>query len=114
MQQGVSITGGGLQLFATAIACLDTIRSIFNQELNSGILDNHTSPTFQDHLSMDASNRYFTLKQNILNDDHLQFLKVVDPRNILESLKGQDLVYGPENVVEYYKAANNRQAFATQ
>ena len=108
LQQGLSITGGGLPLFDTAVVGLQTIRLIFDQEMNSDRLTDYSSSTSNGYPSIDASNRYFTPKQDISNDDHLQYPKTVDPRGILGSIAGNDLVYAPENVVEYYKVTDDR------
>jgi len=110
MQQGISLTGGDLPLFNDAISGLQTIQTIFNHELNHCLLDYYPSH-YNSNPSIDASNRYFSLKNDISSDGHLPIPKAIDPRGILKAMKSQDLVYAPENVVEYYKASNNRHVF---
>ena len=87
---------------------LQTIRIIFDQEINSDQLTNYSSTTSNGYPSIDASNRYFTPKRDVSHDDHLQYPKVVDPRGVLSSIAGHDLVYAPENVVEYYQVTSDR------
>ena len=107
MQQGISITGGGLPLFDTAVMALNTIQMIFDQALNDGVLTEYSSSNSDGYTSIDACNRYFTAKQDISSDGHLQFSKLVDPRGFLASMT-DDMVHASENVVDYYKEANER------
>jgi hypothetical protein len=108
MHQGLSVTGGGLLLFDTAVVGLNTIRIIFDQAVNDGVLTEYSSLNSDGYTSIDASNRYFTSKQDVSSDGHLQFPKLVDPRGFLASITGHDIVHAPENVVDYYKAMNDR------
>ena len=60
--------------------------------------------SFQEHPSIDVSNRYFTLRKHALQDLQISFSPVIDPDNILSEAMGEEFVHTEDNEVEYYEA----------
>ena len=59
---------------------------------------------FQEHPSIDVGNRYFTPRQNALQDRQVAFSASVDPDHILTDAMGDQFVHVEDNQVEYYEA----------
>ena len=56
---------------------------------------------YEGHPAMDFNARYFTKRSDAPNETNLPFEGGVDPRGILEKIRGQDLIHGPDNCVQY-------------
>jgi len=107
LQQGVSIMGENIELFNAAINGMYAIQSIFAQEFNDSMLG-YSPLLYNDYPIIDASNRYFSSRKDISVDQLLTFPRNVDPNGVLQSFLSHDLAYASDNVVEYYKAVDNR------
>lgn len=56
---------------------------------------------YEGHPAIDFNARYFTKRSDAPNEGNLPFEGGVDPDGILEKLRGQDLIHGPDNRVQY-------------
>jgi hypothetical protein len=108
LQQGVAITGAGLPSFDDILTALKSIQSIFIGCFPAHHFTNSVPSSFQDHFSFAANNRFFSNTKEISAPTVIPFPSVVDPHGTLQRSSGQDLVYAPDNVVEYYKISNHR------
>jgi hypothetical protein len=104
----VSITGGGLPKFNTAVDGVSAIRSMFADHFSKNLLE-ESAPTYDSYPVIDASNRYFSSRKDVPLDGVVEIPKLIDPQGILASLENNNLVYALDNVVEYYKVADGRQ-----
>jgi hypothetical protein len=50
---------------------------------------------------LDLHRRYFTSQKLAPNKVNLPFMEVVDSDGVLASVRGQDLIHGPDNQVHY-------------
>ena len=99
--------GENIELFNAAINGMYAIQSIFAQEFNDSMLG-YSPLLYNDYPIIDASNRYFSSRKDISVDQLLTFPRNVDPNGVLQSFLSHDLAYASDNVVEYYKAVDNR------
>jgi len=58
---------------------------------------------FQEHPSIDVGNRYFTPRQNALQDCQVAFSASIDPDHILTDAMGDQFIHVEDNQVEYYE-----------
>jgi len=59
--------------------------------------------TFKGHPSVEASNRYFTARDDADDDEICELGGDVDPRGHLSSLAGSNFVHTADNKVHYYE-----------
>jgi len=89
--------------FNDAILSVRAIEDIFRQVADRS-MEVWVPSTFQEHSSIDVSNRYFTPRQHALQDRQISFSAVIDPDNILSEALGDEFVHTEDNEVEYYEA----------
>jgi hypothetical protein len=104
MRQSVMLTGLSSPKFDEAIASVYAIQGMFRQTPINSSMEEWMPSIFQEHLSIDVGNRYFTPRQYALQDQEIAFSASVDPDNILSQAMGDQLVHVEENHVEYYEA----------
>lgn len=108
MRQSVMLTGLSSPKFDEAIASVYAIQGMFKQTSVNRSMEEWTPSLFQEHLSIDVGNRYFTPRQFALQDQEVAFDASVDPDNILSQGMGDQLVHVEENHVEYYEARKEK------
>lgn len=104
MRQSVMLTGLSSPIFHEAIASVYEIQDLFRQTVVKGTMEEWAPSLFQNHVSIDVGNRYFTPRKYALQDQQIEFGASVDPHNILSEAMGDQLVHVEENHVEYYEA----------
>jgi hypothetical protein len=75
---------------------------MYNRSFPEGRLETFSRSEYNDHVSLDASNRYFTPKRDAKNMTHVPFDRLVDPQGILENMATAGYVHGEENIVRYF------------
>jgi len=108
LQQSITLSGGGLPRFNDALLGVHIIESIFSREFQENELETYETTTHDGFPTVEASNRYFSNRRDIPNNDHLDIPPIIDPHGYLKELRYHDLVYTHHNVVEYYEAKDNR------
>ncbi|KAK7027412.1 hypothetical protein VNI00_015248 [Paramarasmius palmivorus] len=103
IKQRVLLTGFNTETFATALIGLERVDSHLRLNIREDIPQPlRTSPTgFQQ--VVEIANRYFTSKRMADPEDQIRIPAYVDPKGILDSIKGENLSYTSENQVEYYE-----------
>lgn len=105
MRQSVMLTGLSSPIFDEVIASVYEIQDMFRRTaVIDGTMEGWTPSVFQNHISFDVGNRYFTRRQYALQDQEIAFNPSVDPHNILSEAMDDQLVHVEENHVEYYEA----------
>lgn len=66
----------------------------------------HTS-AYEGQHAIDINTRYFTPRKNVPQERGQPFGFGVDPSGILADLRGQELIHGTDNKVEYLKECKN-------
>ena len=107
LQQNIAITGAGLSRFDDAIQGLHIIESVFAREYQENQLEKYQPSTYHGYSIIDSSNRYFSARGDISSDDHLVYPTTIDPHGFLHELLSDDLVYAPDNIVQYYQQIGN-------
>ena len=64
-------------------------------------VNNWQPATYEGHAALDLHRRYFTSQKLAPNKVNLPFMEVVDSDGVLASVRGQDLIHGPDNQVHY-------------
>ena|ERR1700679_1321631 len=104
MRQSVMLTGLSSPMFDEAIASVYEIQDMFRRTVVNGTMEEWAPSLFQDHVSIDVGNRYFTPRKYALQDQQIAFSATIDPDNILSEAMGDQFVHVDENHVEYYEA----------
>jgi hypothetical protein len=104
MRQSVMLTGLSSPIFDEAISSVYEIQDMFRRIAANGTIEEWAPSYFQEHVSIDAGNRYFTPRKYALQDQQVDFGASVDPHNILSEAMGDQFVHVEENHVEYYEA----------
>ena len=91
-------------MFDEAIASVYEIQDMFRRTVVNGTMEEWAPSLFQDHVSIDVGNRYFTPRKYALQDQQIAFSATIDPDNILSEAMGDQFVHVDENHVEYYEA----------
>ena len=98
------LTGLSSPMFDEAITSIYEIQNMFRRMAVKGTMEEWTPSLFNDHISIDVGNRYFTPRKYALQDEQIPFNSSVDPHNILSEAMGNHFVHVEENEVEYYEA----------
>ena len=98
------LTGLSSPKFDEATASIYKIQDMFRQTAVDGTMEEWAPSLFQEHVSIDVGNRYFTPCKYALQDQQIAFSASVDPHNILSEAMGDQFVHVEENHVEYYEA----------
>ena len=98
------LTGLSSPIFDEAIASVYEIQNTFRQTVVMGTMEEWVPSVFQEHVSIDVGNQYFTPRRYALQDQQVAFSASIDPHNILSEAMGDKLVHVEENHVEYYEA----------
>ena len=98
------LTGLSSPMFEEAIESVYEIQDMFRRSVVDGVMEEWIPLAFQEHLSIDVGNRYFTPCQYALQHRQIAFSASIDPDNILSKAIGDQFVHVEDNHVEYYKA----------
>ena len=110
MWQSAMLTGLSSPMFEEAIESVYEIQDMFRRSVVDGVMEEWIPLAFQEHLSIDIGNRYFTPCQYALQDRQIAFSASIDPDNILSEAiilseaMGDQFVHVEDNHVEYYEA----------
>ncbi|KAF8973568.1 hypothetical protein BDZ97DRAFT_1647707, partial [Flammula alnicola] len=100
IRQAVRLTGLGAISFENAT---DTIRSV-QQLLSTHLRDDlWQAASYEGHTAIDASARYFTPRRFVPQERGQAFENGVDPNGVLADIRGQDLIHGSDNKVDYLR-----------
>jgi len=77
---------------------------MFRRDAADGTMEEWTPSVFQEHISIDIGNQYFTPRQYALQDWQIAFSTSIDSDNILSEAMGDQFVHVEHNHVEYYEA----------
>lgn len=111
MRQSVTLTGLSSPMFDDTMATVYQIQDMFKRTVvGNGTMDNWAPSLFQEHISINVGNRYFTPRKYALQSQQIAFSASVDPHNILSDAMGDEFVHVEENHVEYYEARNENGA----
>ena len=107
LRQSVTITGLNVPNFTKAIENLVAIQNMFARHVKNEDLDLWQPTTYNEHPSIELSNRYFTYR---IDDPHSPSIPLgpdVDPTGRLAALAGGNLFHSEDNVVLYRTKLNN-------
>jgi len=108
MRQSVMLTGLSSSKFNDALVSTRAIEDMFRQMIPTGTMDDWAPSSFQGHMTIDISNRYFTPAHHASQDDEqVPFSVTVDPDRILSMAMGNEFIHTEDNEVEYYEAQKN-------
>ncbi|KAK7016390.1 hypothetical protein VNI00_018916 [Paramarasmius palmivorus] len=112
VQQRVLLTGINTPMFADAIQGLARVDGVLRQAIREEHPRTLAGET-EGYSTVEVANRYFTSKKVAREEHHVGFTKEVDPKGILDDLRGEAFVHTEDNVVEYYQrqVVNDDQRF---
>lgn len=96
------LSGLGSETFNDAIAGIYTLQSLLAAHVPAQTLIPWAPSFYQEHLSIDLANRYFSRRKDVL-EPAIPFGDGVDPHGILNSLMQDDLVHTSDNEVLFYQ-----------
>ncbi|KAK7017939.1 hypothetical protein VNI00_018500 [Paramarasmius palmivorus] len=102
LQQRVVIAGLGSPAFEEAAKGFARLNAFLRCHLREDEAPSLMGQ-YQNYNTIEVSNRYFTSARFANGEAHIPFTHDVDPRGILEEIKGDKMVHVTENVVEYYE-----------
>jgi hypothetical protein len=62
---------------------------------------------YEGHTAVDITARYFSSRNSVPNEQGQEFGPGVDPNGVLSTIRGQDLIHGQDNKVQYLKEYKN-------
>ncbi|KAH6888884.1 hypothetical protein BKA70DRAFT_1442720 [Coprinopsis sp. MPI-PUGE-AT-0042] len=101
LRQFVKITGFGSPILEEAQKKIDAIVERFEGHLGHGLVGSIEPKLWEGDVAVDCHARYFTSRHSAPQQKHLPFETLVDPRNILDDLRGNELIHSADNRVEY-------------
>ncbi|KAK7041966.1 hypothetical protein VNI00_008948 [Paramarasmius palmivorus] len=115
VQQKVTLTGFQSQIFNDSISGILHVDGHLRMNVRENGPAQYLSQ--QDmHATLEIGNRYFTSKRLASTSEHIPFPPTIDPKGILEDLRGNHFLHTPENQVEYYEAftVNDEQRYSAR
>lgn len=103
LHQTVRLTGLGVTAFGTAVVKINDIYKLMSGHITSKKLIPWQATHYEGSEAINASARYFTLRRFVPNERGKQFGVGVDTGNLLAAIRGQDLIHGDDNKVDYLK-----------
>lgn len=106
LQQVISLTGFNSVPFSQLIENIHFAQMKFARQFKDGLLEDwKSSVLYEQYLSIDSANRYFTPAADVPpTADHLTFGLDVDPESVLNNvLKDRQLVHLKDNEVLYFE-----------
>jgi hypothetical protein len=108
LRQGITITGLGTPTFKRSADAAKEIYELFQHQYPKGKLESWSPGTYRGFTTLEISNRYFTLKRDTPDMEHVPFDKLVDPFGILEGMIDTGYVHGEENRVRYFACEKDK------
>lgn len=96
------LSGLGSETFDNAIAGIYTFQSLLAAHVPAQTLTPWSPSFYQEHPSIDLSNRYFSRRKDTL-EAAIPFGDGVDPHGTLSGLMQDDLVHTSDNEVLFYQ-----------
>jgi hypothetical protein len=101
IKQGVTLTGLSTGGFEKAASICTDIYAKMSGYFPEDKMNHWENATYEGHSATNFSARYFTSRADAKHEANLPFLEGVDPDGVLEKLRRQDLIHGPDNQVPY-------------
>ncbi|TDL13760.1 hypothetical protein BD410DRAFT_686009, partial [Rickenella mellea] len=74
----------------------------FKMSVKEGLYDSYKSSQVNNYITIQASNRFFSRRDQTAQATPLTFSAAVDPKGILSAAGGRGLVHLEDNLVQYY------------
>ena len=104
MRQGVTITGLQSFTFNKNIYTVAEVHALFSRAVGVDKLEEcQVITAYKGMSALELSNRYFTPRKNMVEDDELILSADIDPYGYLAKAAGTTLCYTEENAVLYFK-----------
>ncbi|KAJ7020368.1 hypothetical protein C8F04DRAFT_1196699 [Mycena alexandri] len=103
LSQNIEICGGDSPTFAECIAKIASVHDRFEQQLAGVDVVPMADGVDNRRDLFAASNRIFTLKSDVPNEQDNTFQDGVDSSGLLHKLKRSDYIHAPENIVQYFR-----------
>lgn len=103
LRQRVSITGMGNESFNQAAVNLAKIQAIFKRTIGNELGEDPLYSDFKNYRALDASNRFFTPRDDRSENDHTPLGIEVDPHGFLQQAAGSAYIHTTDNKVYYYE-----------
>lgn len=101
MRQHVKICGLGYDAFDRDAAVLNSIHTMFRHHIHDRTVNPIDFVPYEGKACIQSHARYFTDRDLVPHEMHHQYVKGVDPHNILRDIQPSSFIHGPDNVVEY-------------
>ncbi|KAJ7448104.1 hypothetical protein FB451DRAFT_979998, partial [Mycena latifolia] len=95
------ICGMGTRTFEESLNQIPAVVDIFEQHLAGAELGSIAEADSAGGRLFVASNRLFTIRSDAPTEQDNRFQSGVDPLNILQKLKSNQLIHAPENIVRF-------------
>ena len=101
LMQRVRLTGLSAEEFDNAVLSYTMVYNKMSAQFPLESVLPWQAAVYEGHPAIDFNARYFTKRSDAPNETSLPFQTGVDPKGILKRLRGQDLIHGPDNCVQY-------------
>lgn len=103
LRQTVRVTGLGVKPFEHSVAILEQFYDLMKNAVVGKDFIPWQTTFYEGMKAVDASARYFTPRKFVPNEPGLPFAIGVDPHGKLADIRGQDLIHGQDNKVDFLK-----------
>jgi hypothetical protein len=107
IKQSVRVTGLSTDAFCQAAVACKEAYAMMTAHFPVDSTHPWQETLYEGHTAIDFNARYFTQRKDAPKESSLPFFEGVDPEGVLETLRRQDLIHGPDNQVEYLKLLDN-------
>lgn len=105
LRQYIRLTGLKTPMFQSAIGKIRDVHQLMLTNIDN--LNEWQPVTYEGQDAIDISARYFTPRWSVPNEQGQTFGAGVDPNGVLAAIRGQDMIHGRDNKVEYLKEYRN-------
>ena len=88
-------------LFGSFKESMEVVYKLFSHQLHTGKLEAFELGLYEGALAIDSHSRYFTERRLAPQETHADIPATIDPNGILNALRTQKFIYGPDNHVDF-------------
>lgn len=107
IRQAIRITGLNTPNFRKSVSKTADIQELMKNSIEPIVLAEWNPSTYEGEHALDMSARYFTPRKSAPHERGQAFGIGVDPNGILADVRGQELIHGNDNKVEYLREYKN-------
>ncbi|KAF8962223.1 hypothetical protein BDZ97DRAFT_1613294, partial [Flammula alnicola] len=108
IRQVARLTGLSTPTFGSTVNNIGNIYNLMSSYIGNNILSSWQAASYKGHEAIDTNARYFTPRKHVPQEHGQAFEIGVDSDGVLANIRGQHLIHGHDNKVDYLREYKDR------